>query len=386
MHSGTNWINSSQVHQWAIEQLLQGGLLKANGRVCTAVVVWSILLRAAARMVSIFAACHDMANAPSSQAIFDALDSGLPKTLSVLERRLNESLTNQLPRRMRRRAWQVAIDWHLVPYYGEPESSRNELFHYKAHLGTTTFHAYATACIVEYGHRYTLALSWVRKHESPIKVLRRLLDRMREIELKIKRLLLDRYFFRADVVALLQQEKMPFLMPVVMRGRKPKRRRARTGLRLIEQQKAGWYTHRMGKDKVEVSICVSYRTYYRRGEKKRRTQKLLFAAWRVTGTPTETRELYRKRFGIETSYRQRRQARIFTCTRNPHFRLLFVAISLLLRNLWVWIHATHLKEGSGDHMILQLERLRFKRLLDWLNQAVIAALHDGSLFCVDDET
>src|SRR2546426_8472310 len=89
MHSGTNWINSSQVHQWALEHLLQADLLKAHGRVCTAVVVWSIALRAAARMVSIFAACQDMAIAPSSQAIFDALDAGLPKTLSVLERRPN---------------------------------------------------------------------------------------------------------------------------------------------------------------------------------------------------------------------------------------------------------------------------------------------------------
>ena len=60
MRSGTNWINSSQVHQWAIEWLLQADLLKARGRVCTAVVVWSIVLRAATRMVSIFAACQDL--------------------------------------------------------------------------------------------------------------------------------------------------------------------------------------------------------------------------------------------------------------------------------------------------------------------------------------
>jgi hypothetical protein len=47
-----------------------------------------------------------------------ALAEGLPKTLPVLERRLNEALTCELPRRMRRRAWQVAIDWHLSPYSG----------------------------------------------------------------------------------------------------------------------------------------------------------------------------------------------------------------------------------------------------------------------------
>lgn len=387
MRSGMSFANSSQTRQWALEWLLQADLLKAPGRVCTAVVVWSIVLRAAARMVSIFAACQDLADAPSSQAIFDALVAGLPKTLSVLERRLNESLTGHLPRRMRRRAWQVAIDWHLVPYYGEPLKSRNELYHSRPHLGTTRFHAYATVCIVEYGQRYTLALTWVRKHESTITVLRRLLAHIGEIELKIKRLLLDRAFFTTEVAEFLQQEQLPFLMPVAIRGRKPKQGRPRTGLRHLQRQKAGWYQHvlRRGKKEVTVSVCIAYRTYRRRGEKKRRTQKLLFAAWRVTGVPTEIRERYRKRFGIEASYRQRRQARIYTCTRNPHLRLVFVAISLLLRNLWVWIHEKYLKEGGGASMTLRLDRLRFKRLLDWINQAVVAELHDGSTFCVDDD-
>ena len=176
-------------------------------------------------------------------------------------------------------------------------------------------------------------------------------------------------------------------MPVVLRGRKPKRGRPRTGLRHLQRQKAGWYPHvlRRGKKAVTVSVCIAYRTYRRRGEQKRRTQKLLFAAWRVKGAPTEIRERYRKRFGIEASYRQRRQARIYTCTRNPHLRLVFVALSLLLRNLWVWIHANYLKEGAGESMTLRLERLRFKRLADWINQAVIAELHDGSTSCVDDD-
>ena len=133
-----------------------------------------------------------------------------------------------------------------------------------------------------------------------------------------------------------------------------------------------------------MSICVAYRTYRRPGEKKRRKQKLLFAAWRVKGSPTDIRERYRRRFGIETSYRQRRQARIYTCTPDPHLRLVFVAISLLLRNLWVWIHERYLKEGGGETFTLRLERLRFKRLLEWINLAVIVLLHDGSIPYVDD--
>jgi len=321
---------------------MKGELLKERGRrsKCTPTVVWSIVLRAAARMISIFAACRDLANAPSQQAVFDALEAGLPRTLSVLEKRLNWALTTSWPRRLQRRRWQVAIDWHLTPYYGEAHKSRNEIYRSKQRQGTTHFHAYATACIVQYGQRYTLALTWVRRHESTVTVLRRLLARIRELAVKIKVLLLDRAFFTAAVTAFLQREKLPFLMPVMFRGRPPKKKRkkgAKKGLRWLKRQKAGWYQHTLknGKEPIKISVCVAYRTYYNRKKRKRGQQKLLFAAWRVRGAPTEIRERYRKRFGIETSFRQMRQARIYTCTRNPHLRLVFVAVALLLRNLWV---------------------------------------------------
>jgi len=74
----------------------------------------------------------------------DRPDEGLPKTLLVLERRLNDALidrcTTYAPS-----AWNVAIDWHLQPYYGQPFQSRNELYYGKPKLGTAKFHAYATA-------------------------------------------------------------------------------------------------------------------------------------------------------------------------------------------------------------------------------------------------
>jgi putative transposase len=310
-----------------------------------------------------------------------ALEDGLPKTLPVLERRLNEALTGKLPRHMRRRGWKLAIDWHLSPYYGQPQQSRNELYYGKPRQGTKKFHAYASACIVSQGHRYTLALTWVRRHESMIVVLRRLLTRIREIGLKIKRVLMDRAFFNVPVVEFLQQENLPFLMPVMFRGRKPKKRRAATGLHRIRQQPAGWYRHTMKnrKREVTVNVCVGYRRHRNRKDGKQAKQKLLFAAWHVHGSPTEIRESYRKRFGIETSYRQMRQARIYTCTRNPRLRLLFVAVALILRNLWVWIHQTRLAEGSRNNPTLHLERLRFKRMLEWIVREIVAQHHDGSM-------
>jgi hypothetical protein len=382
MRSGTNCtINSGQVYSWTLESLLQAKLVKDHGWLCTASVVLGVVLRAAGRSISVSGACRDLAKGPSDQAVMTALEDGLPKTLPVLERRLNDALTGPLPRHMRRRAWEVAIDWHLQPYYGQPEKSRNELYYGKPKQGTTKFHAYASACIVEYGRRYTLALTWVRRHESMVRILRRLVGIIREIGLKIRRVLLDRAFFNVPVVEFLQEERLPFLMPVMMRGRAPKKRQKPTGLRWIKRQPAGWYPHTMKnrKRQVTVSICVGYRRHRSRKDGKQRRQKLLFAAWRVNGTPTEIRERYRLRFGIETSYRQMRQARIYTCTRNPHLRLFFLAMALILRNIWVWIHQTRLAEGSRDNPTLHLELLRFKRMLDWIVQEVIALLHDGSI-------
>lgn len=370
-------VTSGQVHRWALNWLLAAKLLKDHGWLCTAPVVLNIVLRAAGRSISLSAACRDLAKGPCDQAVMDALDDGLPKTLPVLERRLNEALTGQLPRRIRRRAWQIAIDWHLVPYYGQPQRSRNELYYGKPRQGTKKFHAYASACIVDHGRRYTLALTWVRRHESMVVVLRRLLARIREIGLKIKRVLLDRAFFNVPVVELLQQEKLPFLMPVMFRGRRPKKRRMPTGLHWIKKQPAGWYRHTMKnrKRQVTVSVCVGYRRHRNRKDGKQVKQKLLFAAWRVYGSPTEIREQYRKRFGIETSYRQMRQARIYTCTRSPRLRLAFVAVALILRNLWVWIHQMQLAQGDRDNPTLHLERLRFKRMLDWIVHEILALFH-----------
>jgi hypothetical protein len=364
--------------------LLDAKLVKDHGWKCSAAIVLGIVLRAAACGISVSAACRDLAKAPSDQAVMTALEDGLPKTLPVLERRLNDALIDPLPKRVRRRAWNIAIDWHLQPYYGQPLHSRNELYYGQPKQGTTKFHAYATACIVEYGRRYTLVVTWVRRHESMTRVLRRMMARIREIGLKIKRVLLDRAFFNGAVVAFLQEEQLPFVMPVVIRGRAPKKGRPVTGLRWIKRQTAGWYSHVMKHEKqtLKISVCVGYRRHRNRKDGKQRHQKLLFAAWRVTGSPTEIRELYRLRFGIETSFRQMRQARIYTCTPNPHLRLFFLAVALILRNLWVWIHHMRLAEGSGDAMTLHLELLRFKRMLEWIVREIVALFHDGSIPCV----
>jgi hypothetical protein len=71
------------------------------------------------RVVPVFAACRDLADAPSDQTIRDALAASLPE-IAALERRLNRALASKLPKALRRKARMIAIDLTLIPYHGHP--------------------------------------------------------------------------------------------------------------------------------------------------------------------------------------------------------------------------------------------------------------------------
>ena len=136
-------ISSDEVQSWVSSWLSESVVLPDHGWKCTAAVVWMLLIRAAARQQSICAACRDLKDAPSDQAMLDALRDGLPKAPRVLERHLVAALQTKLPRKLLRHAREVAIDWHLIPYHGEPHKSKNELYHSAPKSGTTKFHGLA---------------------------------------------------------------------------------------------------------------------------------------------------------------------------------------------------------------------------------------------------
>ena len=69
---------------------------------------------------------------------------------------------------------------------------------------------------------------------------------------------------------------------------------------------------------------------------------------------------------IETTYRQLGQARIRTSTRDPLLRLLYVAVALILRNVWVWLHWELLAERRRGHRRVDLRHMIFRRMLLWL--------------------
>ena len=110
---------------------------------------------------------------------------------------------------------------------------------------------------------------------------------------------------------------------------------------------------------MTVAVCMAPRPKGR----DRKKGPLVYACHGVHLTPSGVRRCYRQRFGIETSYRQLGEALALTSSRNPVYRLLLVAIALVLRNLWVWLHWEFLAERTAHARRVRLAKLPLRQLL-----------------------
>ena len=359
-------ISSKEVHDYAASLVQRYVKVKGFGKRCSSSVIITILFYAAARLTSLTDACARLSGAPSDETFRQALLATLP-SWAELQRRLNRALSADLPKSLRKRSQRIAIDIHEVPYHGQPWQDANEIRRGQSRRGTNRFHDYATAYVVRKGYRFTLAMAWIRKDDSYTDVLKKLLKQVRKLGIKVRVLLLDRGFYSAPVVRYLQAARTPFLMPLKAAGRRPRQeRKVRTDARRFFTHKhSGWHRHtwNSGGRRVSVQVCVCCRNDS--GKKGRHGRHaLVYAYWGFRpGSIAWIRQNYRKRFGIETSYRQMERARIRTTSRDPVRRLLFAGIALLLRNAWVWLHLTRLASRHGAVVTLHLEQLRFTNLL-----------------------
>lgn len=359
--------------------LLQKHLrLADHGPKCTAGKLWAVLLYAACRISSIAAACRALLRAPSDTAMHDALLATLPD-IAELQRRVNRALQGDLPKALRRRRQPIAIDLHLVPYHGLPLHDLKEIYRSQAKSGTCSFHAYATAYVIRQGLRFTVALTWVQRGEPLPEVIRRLLQQAARAGVRPRYLLLDRGFCSVAVLRYLQAARHAFLMPLPLRGRKVDHPDGPNGSRVFATWKrSGWSRYTLTdakKRKATVAVCVKCRNL--RGERGKHGRQALVYAYGGGLRPGSYRwvkETYRSRFAIEATYRQLGQARIRTSTRDPLLRLLYVAVALILRNVWVWLHWQVLAERRGGGRRVDTNRLTFRAMLLWLQHWAEACL------------
>ena len=99
---------------------------------------------------------------------------------------------------------------------------------------------------------------------------------------------------------------------------------------------------------------------------KLRRKWLSFIVILLDWSPEKIYQEYRRRFGVECSYRLLRRVRATTTSRNPALRFFLLSIGLILTNAWVllrWEFARLLSRGPRRVDDTRFRLHRFRKLL-----------------------
>ena len=298
-----------------------------------------------------------------------------------LENQLNQSLISKLPRRIKKRKLKLAIDLNLIPYYGNPTKEEQDyIYRSQAKNGTCSFYAYASLYVIAKNKRLTIAIVGVKKYYTNVAIITYLLDKINSLNLKIKRLYLDRGFYSSSVIRWLIASDIPFIMPAIRNGK--------TGgiNQYIKGKKSYQTTHTMNKGKDnEVTFYLCIICTYRKGKRgKNGIEYLAYVVYKVDINLDSISEDYRKRFGIETSYRLKNICRIRTTSKNPIIRLLFVGISFLLVNIWIYILWFKISKPRRGGRLVYNHLFNLKQMLAFLSNAVSRIYQGREIIYIPD--
>jgi putative transposase len=357
------YLEDKQVYKIAMETLVKELGLDLSGKDYAEEEILDVVLQAAAQHSSIEQVCKRSEVGPSGNTVRGVIHEQLD--LATVELRANNMLQQRLPKRLWKRARRGAIDLVLIPYHGVAQQEQSEVVRSQPKSGTSHFHAYATAFVVEKGQRFTLAITFVRATDELTEILERLQSRVQALKVRIKCWLLDREFYTVEVIRYLKQQRKSFIIPVVIRGKKnpPGGTRA-----LVAGKQSYWTTYTMRSSKAgEVSFSVAVVAKNWAGRMKRTGRRMLaYAVYGIKAQLPDIAEIYRRRFGIETSHRQMNQGRGRTTSRSPVLRLLFVAIAFMLRNLWAYLHWTVVALPRQGARLLLSTVFSLEQMLDWI--------------------
>ena len=345
--------------------------LSADGYLCQTRDLWQVLTAVCARASTIESTCNDLENAPDSNTMRSYLNEQLrPEKIRALQRECNQALASQLPSWLQDHPQEIACDLHDEPYYGgyDREDPDNWVCGGEARDGTTYFYRCATAYILRHGIRMTLAVEFVDPQDDLLGILQRLLLRVRALGISFKHLYLDKGFCSIPILAyLLTQPDLPVLLAAPVKGKKG-------GTRALCQGRGSYFTQHTFRSPTHGQLTVPVavvRTFAKRRHGPRKAQWLVYVLLHMPNLPLRSvRKLYRRRFGIESSYRMMEKARARTTSHNAALRFLFMGLALLILNVWIALHWTYLCVcGSGPRRVAR-QYFRQDRMLRFLSRAV----------------
>jgi putative transposase len=370
MHKDTPKLTDQDTLAYSQAVLQEHLPLEAEGYTCTTDDLWQVLLGVAANRGTIERVCRDLVGAPDPETVRRYFREQLTvEGLPTLEQALNAALAAEVPRRVLRCARAVAIDYHDRPYYGKQPQAEGLWIRARARHGTTRFYRVATAYVVLNGLRVTLAVHFVQLGDDDVGVLALLLQRAKRLGIRVACLLLDKEFDAVTVFEALERWQQPALIACTQRG-------TTGGTRGLCQGRKSYctaYTYNAGRANAytaHVAVCRTYTTANRTKRLKRRVEWLVYVLVLLDLTPRQARRLYRRRFGIETSYRCAGQVRGWTTSPNAAYRFLLIALSFVLLNVWVHLRWLYTQVPRRGRRYLDTARFRLARFVSFILRAL----------------
>lgn len=348
--------------------------LDIQGSKATTEMALDILIHAASVGQSIEASCAELESADSN-TIREYLNAAFSKeSLADLETQMNAALGHDMPKKVYARAQEFAIDLHEQPFYGKDEQLLAYACRGQAKAGTTYFYRIASIYLMLKGVRVTLGVVFVHSGLSLVEAVAALLERVKDLNLRVKCLYLDRGFASNPIYQYLIEHNLTAMIASPIRG-KPQGQ----GTRALCQGRTSYlseHTFRSvehGDCTVPVAVVRSYKHKGKRGKKKKRQ-----ACWHLyvlINLKLKTQQCharYRHRFGIESSYRLLRQLRVRTNSRNPAMRFLYMTLGLILVNVWLLLRFrfTQLPRRGRAGRALDESAFRLKRFASFLRHAI----------------
>jgi putative transposase len=355
------------------QELLEEKLpLNAEGYKCTTDDLFKVLLGIAATKSTREAVCADLVGTPDPHTIRGYFNDQLRVAeLPELEQQLNAALAAEVPRRVRCQAQEVAIDYHDCPYYGKGEQAQELWVRGKAKDGTTRFYRVATAYLVLNGLRVTLALRFVLPTDDTVGVVDMLLQRVKAQGVRVGCRLLDKGFASIARLEYWTRQEQAALIACPIRG-------TTGGTRALCQGRKSYatshtFTGEHGQEfTAALLVCRVFTTARRTGRLPRRAEWLLFIQLGLALPPRYARQLYRSRFGSETSYRCEGQVRGWTTAKNPAYRFVLLALAFVLLNVWIQLRWLFTQVPQRGGRWLDTQRFPLTRFVKFLQRALEA--------------
>jgi hypothetical protein len=362
--SATPALTDEATLQAAIDCLSEHLPLEMEG-VYTPQDVFAVLLRAASRGDSIEHTAYTLTGVPSSNDIRYHLDKY--QDMATLEQQVNAALQSRIPPKIAKHSQRLAIDLNLLPFYGIPNAVEAPyIYRSQAKAGTTCFFAYATIYVICRNKRVTLGIHAVPRQETLVATITYLLAMLSPRRIRVKRLFLDRGFYSVPVIRWLKALNFPFLMPAIIRGKTGGTRQLLIG-RTSYATNYTLNSPQYGSVTCQMAVVCNY---YKGFKGKHGIQYSLYVVYRIKVALDQLHHHYKKRFGIETSYRIKNPCRIRTTTKNPVVRLLFVALAFILVNLWVYLLWHFVSRTQRGGRVVYRKLFGLKTMLDFLCHAV----------------